>query len=73
MTPQFLETVTTRARTRRSTRPFTSGAENHLPLFLGGIVAGTFVLTAALRLRHGARPISRALRPTPFVALALCR
>jgi formate-dependent nitrite reductase membrane component NrfD len=71
MTPQFLETVTTRANPQIDPSLHVWGFEITLYLFLGGIVAGIFVLTAALELLHGARPISRALRPTPFAALAL--
>jgi protein NrfD len=40
-------------------------------LFLGGLVAGLLVLTAALELRAGKRSESRGLMWMPFVALAL--
>ncbi|RLB63438.1 MAG: hypothetical protein DRI90_06840 [Deltaproteobacteria bacterium] len=40
-------------------------------LFLGGLVAGLLVLTAALELRAGERSKSRGLMWMPFIALAL--
>ena len=40
-------------------------------LFLGGLVAGIFVLAAALELRFGRAAAVRALRLVPFAALAL--
>jgi formate-dependent nitrite reductase membrane component NrfD len=71
MTPQLLETVTTRANPQIDPSLHVWGWEITAYLFLGGIVAGIFVLVAALELLHGSRPASRALRPMPFVALGL--
>jgi len=71
MTPQLLETVTTRANAQIDPSLHVWGFEITIYLFLGGIVAGIFVLTAALELFPAARAISRALRPAPFAALAL--
>ncbi len=71
MTPQILETVTTRANPLIDPSLHVWGWEITVYLFLGGIVAGIFVLTAALELFSGARPRSRALRLAPFAALGL--
>lgn len=71
MTPQLLETVTTRANAQIDPSLHVWGWEITAYLFLGGIVAGIFVLTAALELVSGARPLSRPLRLAPFAALAL--
>jgi protein NrfD len=71
MTPQLLETVTTRANAQIDPSLHVWGWEITVYLFLGGIVAGMFVLTAALELVSGDRARSRALRFTPFAALAL--
>lgn len=71
MTPQLLETVTTRANAQVDPSLHVWGFEITVYLFLGGIVAGIFILAAALELLAGARPISRALRVMPFAALAL--
>ncbi|MBW2456232.1 MAG: polysulfide reductase NrfD, partial [Deltaproteobacteria bacterium] len=40
-------------------------------LFLGGLVAGLLILTAALELRAGKRSESRGLQWMPFIALGL--
>ncbi len=71
MTPQLLETVTTRANAQIDPSLHVWGFEITIYLFLGGIVAGIFILAAALELVSGARPLSRSLRPMPFAALAL--
>jgi protein NrfD len=71
MTPQLLETVTTRANAQIDPSLHVWGWEITVYLFLGGIVAGIFVLTAALELASGARPRSRALAFAPFAALVL--
>jgi formate-dependent nitrite reductase membrane component NrfD len=71
MTPQLLETVTTRANAQIDPSLHVWGFEITLYLFLGGIVAGIFVLAAALELVSGNRPRSRPLRVAPFAALAL--
>ena len=71
MTPQLFETVTTRANAQIDPSLHVWGFEITIYLFLGGIVAGIFVLAAALELASGSRPLSRSLRPAPFAALAL--
>jgi formate-dependent nitrite reductase membrane component NrfD len=71
MTPQLLEAVTTRANAQIDPSLHVWGWEITVYLFLGGIVAGIFVLSAALELVSGARPLSRSLRLAPFAALAL--
>ena len=50
MTPQLLETVTTRANPQIDPALHVWGWEITAYLFLGGIVAGIFVLAAALEL-----------------------
>ncbi len=47
------------------------GWEIVIYLFLGGVVAGLLVLTAALELQRGDRPRSKALEWMPFAAVAL--
>ena len=71
MTPQLLETVTTRANAQIDPSLHVWGWEITVYLFFGGIVAGILVLTAALELASGARPLSRSLRLAPFAALGL--
>lgn len=71
MTPTLLETVTTRANPQIDPTLHVWGWEIVLYLFLGGMVAGIFVLVASLEMASGERPRSRALRPMPFVALGL--
>ncbi len=71
MTPSLLETVTTRANAQIDPSLHVWGWEITVYLFLGGIVAGIFILSAALELASGARPHSRALLPAPFAALGL--
>ena len=60
MTPQLLETVTTRANAQIDPSLHVWGWEITVYLFLGGIVAGILVLTAALELASGA-PAALAL------------
>jgi protein NrfD len=71
MTPTLLETVTTRANPEIDPSLHVWGWEIVLYLFLGGIVAGIFVLVSSLELASGEKPRSRALRFMPFVALGL--
>jgi formate-dependent nitrite reductase membrane component NrfD len=71
MTPQLLEAVTTRANAQIDPSLHVWGWEITVYLFFGGIVAGILVLTAALELASGSRPLSRSLRLAPFAALAL--
>ena len=71
MTSQLLETVTTRANPQIDPSLHVWGWQIVLYLFLGGLVAGIFILTAALELRSGERARSGAVRLMPFVALAL--
>ncbi len=71
MMPTLLETVTTRANPQIDPTLHVWGWEIVLYLFLGGIVAGIFVLVASLELTSGEKPRSRSLRPMPFVALGL--
>ncbi|MDL1951846.1 hypothetical protein FBQ97_18840, partial [Acidobacteria bacterium ACD] len=67
----LVETVTTRANRGIDPVLHAWGWEIVVYLFLGGVVAGILVWTAALELRSGSRPRSRALLPMPFVALGL--
>lgn len=74
MTPtisQLLETVTTRGNPQVDPSLHVWGWQIVLYLFLGGLVAGIFILTAALELNSGERAKTRALGAMPFVALAL--
>ena len=71
MTPTLLETATTRANPQIDPSLHVWGWEIVLYLFLGGIVAGIFVLVSSLELASGEKARSRALRPMPFVALGL--
>lgn len=71
MTPTFLEIATTRANPQIDPSLHVWGWEITLYLFLGGVVAGVLILTAALELVSGSKPRSRVLRPMPLVALAL--
>jgi formate-dependent nitrite reductase membrane component NrfD len=71
MTSQLLETVTTRANPQIDPSLHVWGWQIVLYLFLGGLVAGILILTAALELKPGQRTRTRALSAMPFVALAL--
>lgn len=69
MTP--LETVTTRANPLVDPALHVWGWEIVVYLFLGGLVAGLFVLAALLELRAGRAPRSRAFAAVPLLALGL--
>lgn len=71
MTATPIETVTTRANPLIDPSLHVWGWEIVAYLFLGGLVAGLFVLTAGLELRTGAPARSRAFAQVPLVALAL--
>jgi protein NrfD len=71
MTSQLLETVTTRGNPQIDPSLHVWGWQIVLYLFLGGLVAGIFILTAALELKSGQRARTRALAAMPFVALLL--
>ncbi len=68
---QLIESTTTRANPQIDPSLHTWGWEIVIYLFLGGMVAGILILTAALELSRGSRPKSRALAWMPMVALAL--
>jgi formate-dependent nitrite reductase membrane component NrfD len=70
-TSQLLETVTTRGNPQIDPSLHVWGWQIVLYLFLGGLVAGIFILTAALELSSGERARTRALGAMPFVALLL--
>jgi protein NrfD len=70
-TSQLLETVTTRANPQIDPSLHVWGWQIVLYLFLGGLVAGILILSAALELKSLERPRPRALGAMPFVALAL--
>ncbi len=70
MTQQLVETVTTRANPLIDPSLHIWGWEIAVYLFLGGVVAGIFVLVAALELGGGTIR-SRSLRTMPLVALGL--
>ncbi len=71
MNPPIVESVTTRANPLIDPSLHTWGWEIVMYLFLGGMVAGIFILTAALELAAGRKPRSRALQAMPLVALSL--
>lgn len=66
-----IETVTTHANHEIVPVLHVWGWEIVVYLFLGGLVAGLFVLAAALELKRGAPPRSRALEHVPLLALVL--
>jgi formate-dependent nitrite reductase membrane component NrfD len=68
---QLLEATTTRANPGIDPSLHAWGWEIVVYLFLGGLVAGIFVLAASLELRSGEKPRGDALRLMPFGALAL--
>ena len=68
---QLIEATTTRANPGIDPSLHVWGWEIVVYLFLGGLVAGIFVLAAALELRSGEKPKGDALRLMPFAALAL--
>ena len=67
----LIEATTTRANPGIDPSLHVWGWEIVVYLFLGGLVAGIFVLAAALELRSGEKPRGEALRLMPFAALAL--
>ncbi len=71
MASQLLEIVTTRGNPQIDPSLHVWGWQIVLYLFLGGLVAGIFILTAALELKLGQRARTRAMGAMPFVALAL--
>jgi len=71
MNPALLETVHGRHNELIDPSLHIWGWEVPVYLFLGGVVAGMLVLSAALELSRGERPRSRALRYAPFLALVL--
>jgi protein NrfD len=68
---ELLEATTTRTNPGIDPSLHAWGWEIVVYLFLGGLVAGIFVLAAALELRSGERPRGTALRLMPFAALGL--
>lgn len=68
---ELIEATTTRTNPGIDPSLHVWGWEIVVYLFLGGLVAGIFVLAAALELRSGERPRGAALRLMPFAALAL--
>ena len=69
MNPTLVEVVTHRANAHIDPSLHIWGWEVPVYLFLGGVVAGVMVLTAALALRRGDRPASAALRWMPLVGV----
>lgn len=68
---ELLEATTTRSNPGIDPSLHVWGWEIVVYLFLGGLVAGIFVLSAALELRSGEKPKGSALRLMPFAALGL--
>ncbi len=68
---ELIEATTTRTNPGIDPSLHAWGWEIVVYLFLGGLVAGIFVLAAALELRSGEKPRGDALRLMPFAALAL--
>ena len=68
---ELLEATTTRTNPGIDPSLHIWGWEIVVYLFLGGLVAGIFVLAAALELKSGEKPKGDALRLMPFAALAL--
>ena len=68
---ELLEATTTRTNPGIDPSLHVWGWEIVVYLFLGGLVAGIFVLAAALELKSGEKPRGAALRLMPFAALAL--
>lgn len=68
---QLIEVTTTRANPGIDPSLHAWGWEIVVYLFLGGLVAGIFILAAALEARSGEKPKGAALRLMPFGALAL--
>lgn len=70
-TQQLLEVTSTRHNPGVDPTLHIWGWEIPVYLFLGGVVAGILVLTAALELVRGEKPRSGALKWMPFAALGL--
>lgn len=68
---ELIEATTTRTNPGIDPSLHIWGWEIVVYLFLGGLVAGIFVLAAALELRSGEKPGGAALRLMPLAALAL--
>lgn len=68
---ELIEATTTRTNPGIDPSLHIWGWEIVAYLFLGGLVAGIFVLAAALELRSGEKPKGDALRLMPFAALGL--
>ncbi len=68
---ELIEATTTRTNPGIDPTLHIWGWEIVVYLFLGGLVAGIFVLAAALELRSGEKPKGDALRLMPFAALGL--
>ena len=68
---ELIEATTTRTNPGIDPTLHIWGWEIVVYLFLGGLVAGIFVLSAALELRSGEKPKGDALRLMPFAALGL--
>ncbi len=68
---ELIEATTTRSNPGIDPSLHIWGWEIVVYLFLGGLVAGIFVLAAALELRSGEKPKGDALRLMPFAALGL--
>lgn len=68
---ELLEATTTRSNPGIDPSLHVWGWEIVAYLFLGGLVAGIFVLSAALELRSGEKPKGSALRLMPLAALGL--
>ena len=68
---ELIEATTTRSNPGIDPSLHIWGWEIVVYLFLGGLVAGIFVLSAALELRSGEKPKGNALRLMPLAALGL--
>ncbi len=68
---ELIEATTTRSNPGIDPSLHIWGWEIVVYLFLGGLVAGIFVLSAALELRSGEKPKGSALRLMPLAALGL--
>lgn len=68
---ELIEATTTRTNPGIDPTLHIWGWEIVVYLFLGGLVAGIFVLAASLELRSGEKPKGDALRLMPFAALGL--
>jgi formate-dependent nitrite reductase membrane component NrfD len=71
MNEALLETVHGRANPGIDPTIHIWGWEIPVYLFLGGLAAGTLILSAVMELRSGERPKSAALRMAPFLSIVL--